>query len=1084
MRSGSDFQVSSDNPAASTVPSPTLTPPAAEGQQPSLLGWASGESCRRQGEAMASTLVEWGIQGDLGEAAVLLPAFMNQSTDVESTAHQEGPIAELCRAYVVGLEAFSPPFHRGTREAHMLVRLFIASYQDPRLSMLAAAHLWQAFTAIKGTPSLLGTGGLDREIRQVMLPFYGMLGLWGRRLEVADWLVQNGVERERYRRLGEVLARAEPMRCQAFEQIADTLAPRLAQAEIKRSQRSPLRISRTVSHEDGLHPEQFDRLRVEVVVGDREACYQALGWIHQLWRPQEGGTLDYISAPNLNGYRSLHTTVAIPVNTRLVRGDFRIFTPEMERINTWGVATLFQDGATATDMPGSWWEPRGRASGCQRIAAADPGSLPSTLFAFTPQGQLVEFPREATVVDYAYSVHSEVASQTAEFRINGEVVEPTAILRHLDLVELVQDPSATGPTRVWLSAAHTSRARTKIDRHLKLHGGRAVEGRNILNDKVHELEEHYGMQFPRYRLEHRLQDVAQRMKLGGTDDLLGEIAARRILPERLLHPLFCEELANYLRLPESLWLRPFQITFAQCCRPRLADDIVGSIRVRHGAVTALRVHNADCPQRPADKPTMALAWRVIPAGRETYTIDLDAPDDKGLLGWVLEQVYQESPHANVLENHATSRYGKAHISMIVEIDEKTALDHILAALKGRERYSIESLHCLSLSPSEVSDLAAATRAHTYNPYGRLPVTNREMFFGRKKELKRLLEWIQVGAGIITLTGVKRVGKTTLIRQLQRHFLDVQTTAPVYLDFQVRCADEAACAYETACALHDALAGDQHTWQLGYPVREAFLERPVASFVEFLRKVQDYVAPRRLVLLIDEFSRAFETSIADDRLRQLLDQWQHIVHATTPEICYVFVVHKRALESLNEARDEGLRTLWAHFAATGESMMLHPFAAEEARQLILSPVRNVLEYDEDAVEHLLRLTGGSPYLIHVLCGELVREATDQRLPVVSIDQVEDVAARYLNPQENLYRHLEEEIRGLSIPICLTLARLSGDRGEAIPWEVLERTLPDIPAGVLAKDLEHLRDARILDCADGEDWRFSSLLFSRWLAQKAV
>lgn len=1073
----------SNTPPTSEVPG--LPASAGEERQASLLGWVGGENSVRQGQALAGALAEWGIRGDLGEAALLLPAFRNQPPGVEAMASDpSGPAAELCRAYVAGLEAFSSPSRRGTREAHMLVGLFVASYQDPRLSILAAAHLWQGFTAIKHTPSLLGARGLDREIRQVMLPFYGMLGLWGLRLEVADWLVQNGAERERYRRLEEVLARTEPMRCQAFEQIADRLAPRLPEAEIKRSYRPPLRVSRTVTHDDSLHPEQFDRLRVDVVVKNREACYQALGWIHQLWRPQEKGTLDYISAPNLNGYRSLHTTVTIPMDTRLVRGDFRIFTPEMGRINTWGVATLFQDGAVATDMPGSWWDPRVRGRDLERIAAADPGSLPVALFVFTQQGQLVEFHREATVVDYAYSVHSEVASQTAEFRINGEVVEPTAILHHLDLVELVQDPSAIGPTRVWLSAAHTPRARTKVERHLKLHGGRAVEGRRILNEKVHDLEKHYGMQFPRHRLEDRLRDAAQRMKLGGTDDLLVEIAAGRVLPERLLYPLFCEELAHYVRLPASLWLRPFQISFGQCCRPRPTDDIVGFFRLRHGAAIGLRVHRADCPKQPADKMAIVLGWRVIPAGRETYTIEIDAPDDKGLLGWVLEQVYKESPRANVLENHATSRYSKTHISMIVEVDEKAALDHILAALEGREGYSIESLRCLSLSSSEVSDLAAATRAHAYNPYGRLPVMNREMFFGRKNEIKRLLEWIYAGAGVITLTGVKRVGKTTLIRQLQRHFLDVQATAPVYLDYQVRCADEAACAYETACALHDALAGDQHTWQLGYPVREAFQERPVASFVEFLRKVQDYVAPRGLVVLIDEFSRAFETSITDDRLRQLLNQWQQVVHATAPDICYVFVAHKRALESLGEVREEGIRSLWAHFAATGESMALHPFAVEEARELILSPVRNLLEYDDAAVAHLLRLTGGSPYLLHVLCGELMREATDHRQPAVGVGTVEDVAARFMNPQENLYRHLEEEIRGLSIPICLTLAKLSGDRGEAISWVALERSLPDIPTDVLAQDLEHLRDARILDCVDGHDWRFSSLLFSRWLAQKAV
>jgi GTP pyrophosphokinase len=113
-----------------------------------------------------------------------------------------------------------------------------------------------------------------------------------------------------------------------------------------------------------------------------------------------------------------------------------------------------------------------------------------TLYVFSPHGQLFQFHRGCTVVDYAYFVHSDLADQCLHFKVNGQRVEPSTVLRHLDLVELEHDAHAPGPTQVWLNAARTSRARSKIKRFLKRRGQDVFQGERIVREQLSRLAEH------------------------------------------------------------------------------------------------------------------------------------------------------------------------------------------------------------------------------------------------------------------------------------------------------------------------------------------------------------------------------------------------------------------------------------------------------------------------------------------------------------------------------------------------------------------------------------------------------------------
>ncbi len=149
---------------------------------------------------------------------------------------------------------------------------------------------------------------------------------------------------------------------------------------------------------------------------------------------------------------------------------------------------------------------------------------------------------------------------------------------------LEHDPRAPGPTLVWLNAAHTGRARNNIERFLKRRGLGVDQGQKILDQRLCALESHYGFNLPEHRLPQATVNAVRQYKLSRVDELLAEIAAGRIVADRILHPLFADEVIRQIRLPRESGVRAHQVQLAQCCRPRPGEDIMGLISRRQGEI--------------------------------------------------------------------------------------------------------------------------------------------------------------------------------------------------------------------------------------------------------------------------------------------------------------------------------------------------------------------------------------------------------------------------------------------------------------------------------------------------------------------
>lgn len=1042
-------------------------------------------------QAVTTLLDEWGAGEALLCAGLLHEAAAQEAVSLQETAAAcGGHAAFLCATFARAAQLPFRPEWRGHLHARRTVQTFTAAYAHPEAALLCVAHMWVAagFTQIPQFPQAgrLPALFLPRaEAEHALDAILDMLG-------VEELAAQLDALR------GPAATDTE----QLFSAIRQELAAAIPGASITPQGRpvAALGAARVAGAWIAEQPPDRQSLQVQVIVPGEAECYLALHQLHRLHHPLDGALIDTVSAARINGHRSLQTSTVATVGGRTLRLDVRICTPQMARVNRWGALAPYLRGSGEADAApaapgdpyaGVWW--RREAEGRRAIDAAAPGALDEeTIYVLSPLGQIFPFPRGSTVVDFAYQVHSDLAEQCRRFLVNGEDVEPATALRHLDLVELEHDPRTPGPTLAWLHAAHTKRARSSIRRFLRRQDAGIGNGRRIVAARLRVLEDHYGFHLPDHRVEESLARGARHLGLSSTEGLLAEIAAGRTSPDQVLHPLFAEEVVRRLELPRPLRVRPHQVTLAQCCKPRPGDDVVARPQRRAGVLTKLTVHRSDClrlvgPGAPESSELIALRWRLQRTSKIVAQLEMTARDEDGLLGEALRQVYAYLPRIALLRTDAQARRGTARLRFSLEADSRETVEEIADALRRLPGREVGAVRQLTLPPSE-QELLLSDNALTSNPYSRLPVHEPGMFFGRTEELERINGWLRNNVACIWLRGQKRVGKTSLLLHLRHHFWEPHETICAFVDLQLFSnLAQANLFYEIAGAVFNDLAADPRVAALGAPDRTRFDQDPPAQLVAYLREVRRVLATGRLVLLMDEFSRITDVYL-DGRLGpDFFTQWRGVLQAAGRFCSFVTVVQQKTFEQMFEHMQSHRDDPCWHVLELGETILLKPLAAPDARRLVEWPMRNFLHYEPEVVEQVLRLTGGSPFLIQSLCNKLVAHVAHADENTVRTAHVEAVAEEFMQPAESIFAHLLDQSHGLGNVLCAEMAALAEARPEGVTWEEVRAALPDAPGGTLRSTLDQLCAADILAPSEegggAQRWRFNSLLYQRWLARNS-
>jgi (p)ppGpp synthase/HD superfamily hydrolase len=411
------------------------------------------------------------------------------------------------------------------------------------------------------------------------------------------------------------------------------------------------------------------------------------------WPMVPGRFKDYLSTPKRNGYRSLHTSVIHAENTRV---EVQIRTADMHAEAEFGLAAHWaykQGGAGLSVRPEkqhSWI--------ADLVEILDTAASPEELlehtrmamyqdriFAFTPQGELIQLPKGATPVDFAYAVHTDLGDQAVGAKINGRVVPLRTQVQNGDQVQILRS-KAQVPQKVWLSFAITGKALAAIRRHLRQQErGEAVKlGRKIYDDIVSRLPAPLGPE--------ALSQALVRLKLPDETALMQAIARRTLADAAVMEALMPGSAGDELTRDAPPQAHAISITgltpgvafqLGECCHPVPGDRIVGLRRPGAG----IDVHVIDCPRLSDAEPDDGADWVDLAWGDKaeggTARISVELKNEPGSLGSIASIIGAHK--ANILGLRMDSRDTAFHTNLIdVEVRDAHQLMRLLAGLRAAD----------------------------------------------------------------------------------------------------------------------------------------------------------------------------------------------------------------------------------------------------------------------------------------------------------------------------------------------------------------------------------------------------------------
>ncbi len=448
-----------------------------------------------------------------------------------------------------------------------------------------------------------------------------------------------------------------------------------------------------------------------VIVPSITDCYTALGMLHQLYKPVPGKFKDYIALPKINGYQSLHTTLVGPSGINI---EFQMRTEEMHVIAEAGVAAhwLYKSDDDAEGNPsgrlGTQWlqslldiqnETRDAAEFWDHVKV---DLFPDAVYVFTPKSQILSLPRGATVIDFAYAIHSNIGNRTCAAKINNEQVPLRTELKNGDVVEIITTPNSS-PNPAWLSFVRTGRARSKIRNHLKTLAqteseslgekllAQALRAEGLQSMPLSDNEEHLLWEkLLHFTGSHSRSELMTEIGLGKR---IASIVAKRVMvlmaedghkPDALL--LTRERYGSHETLSQGgVTLDGSEnasVQYARCCRPIPGDHIVGYLGRGEGLV----VHSAECTvvkklQHKDSERFITVDWAEEPTRLFETGVIVTVSNGKGVLGRIAEQLAHSEADITRIDMDDEVALDTVDLRFVIAVRDQTHLETVLRNLR-------------------------------------------------------------------------------------------------------------------------------------------------------------------------------------------------------------------------------------------------------------------------------------------------------------------------------------------------------------------------------------------------------------------
>jgi GTP pyrophosphokinase len=585
--------------------------------------------------------------------------------------------------------------------AEGLRRLLLAIIQDLRVVFILLARQLARMRAA-GALAEAERVELARLTRDIHAPLANRLGIWQLKWELED-LAFRYLQPDTYRRIARLLderrADREEFIRTSLAELRQALDAAGIRADLAGRPKHIYSIWKKMQRKSLEFSDLYDIRAVRVLVDSVADCYGALGVVHSQWPHLPGEFDDYIARPKGNDYRSLHTAVIGPHGKTL---EVQIRTHEMHRVNELGVAAhwRYKEGGSGDrefEAKIAWMrrllEPRGEGEG-DLAAELHTELMEDRVYVLTPKGEVMDMPHGATVLDFAYHVHTEVGHRCRGAKVNGRIVPLSYQPRSGDRIEILTAKAAE-PSRDWLSAHHgylnTSRAREKVRNWFRrsAHDANLAAGRAMFERELKRLA------LPSADA----GKLAAHFRLKQLDDVLVALALGEITPGQIARALQESEAPPPAEITQSALpvasrhstldhsalsiegVGNLLTTLARCCQPLPGDPVRGFVTRGRG----VSVHRADCAslarlaKRDPDR-VIEVEWGKAAAQAYEVDIELHGYDRKGLQKDVTSVISNSATHIIASSSRVFTRTGEVEMRFTLRVRDFEQLSTLLGRL--------------------------------------------------------------------------------------------------------------------------------------------------------------------------------------------------------------------------------------------------------------------------------------------------------------------------------------------------------------------------------------------------------------------
>ena len=665
---------------------------------------ASGEPYFTHPCAVAEILVDLGLDAPTVAAAFLHDVIEDTPATPDDIKREFGDEVYHLVDGVTKLDKIKFQSHE-EEDAENFRKIFVAMAKDVRVIIIKLAdrlHNMRSLNYLSNERQQR----IAKETLEIFTPLAGRLGISQIKCELED-LCLKYLDPEAY----EYLVKNIHQKIEERRKFVDTVVAKLTQmlrennikGEVFGRPKLFYSIYRKMKNKGLTRDQIYDLTAVRVIVDKIEECYEVLGIIHKQWKPVPGRIKDYIATPKRNMYQSLHTTVVTDFGQYF---EIQIRTVEMHKMAEYGIAAHWKykeqkSGESNFDQRLSWIRDVMDWQGSLTTSKEFVDSLKKDLYTgellvFTPHGKVISLPLDATPVDFAYAIHSEVGNKCVGAKVNGKMVPLSSVLKTGDVVEILTSPNTKGPSWDWLKFVKSGSAKAKIRQFFK--HAMKEENRQTGKAMLEAEAKRRGYTLGELLTDEAFKKLSEKLVYTSVDEMMASVGYGAVSVNQIIYKLI-----DYRRREQPLQLPKVEaeklkhtpagsvsvkgmegllVRFAHCCNPVPGDDIVGFVSRGRGVI----VHRKDCPNLKDYDPARIQPAKWTGDAEQGFLagIKIIATDDSGLTAFITMEISSMQLYMTQI-NGRVGKDGKAVFDISVKLNKLSDLDLLIKHLKKDRR---------------------------------------------------------------------------------------------------------------------------------------------------------------------------------------------------------------------------------------------------------------------------------------------------------------------------------------------------------------------------------------------------------------